>query len=70
MATAQISPQAAAAPGARLGSTASSTQAREGHRNPLLTALRGAGVFLDTTWRVVLLGGEGVEGVKGVKHRR
>ena len=57
MATAQISPKAVAGPSARHGST----PADHDHRHhPLRTALRGTGIFLDTAWRVVLLGREGL----------
>ena len=57
MATAQISPKAVAGPSARHGST----PAHHDHRHhPLRTALRGTGIFLDTAWRVVLLGREGL----------
>lgn len=60
MATAQMNPKAVAGE-ARHGSTKAE---HPGHNRPFRTALRGAGVFLDTTWRVVLLGGEGMDGVK------
>jgi hypothetical protein len=65
MATAQITPKAVAGAGggALHGSTRAELPGPRQH-HPLRTALRGAGVFLDTTWRVVLLGGEGIDGVK------
>jgi hypothetical protein len=62
MATAQLNPEAVAGASVRHGSSRTDHPVR--HHHPLRTALRGAGVFLDTTWRVVLLGGEGIEGVK------
>ncbi|MEZ0093888.1 hypothetical protein [Streptacidiphilus sp. EB129] len=43
------------------GSTGSGAADRSSHLGPLRTALRGAGVFLDTTLRVVLLGGDGLD---------
>jgi len=58
MATSQINPIVPAQGGAGSGST---KQAHEGPRHPVRTALRGAGVFLDTAWRVVLLGGESIK---------
>jgi hypothetical protein len=64
MATAQISPKAVAGASARQGGAHGSTKAGNGRRNPLRTAVRGTGVFLDTAWRVVLLGSDGVEGVR------
>jgi hypothetical protein len=61
MATAQISPQAVAGPSARHGSTPITVDRDDNHRRrPLRTALRGTGIFLDTAWRVVLLGREGL----------
>jgi hypothetical protein len=57
MATSQINPTVPAQGGAGSGST---KQPHEGPRHPVRTALRGVGVFLDTTWRVVLLGGESI----------
>ena len=73
MATAQTHPGAVAGPNARHGS--STDVADRDHsvldprdhpdrHHPVRTALRGAGVFLDTTWRVLLLGSEGIDGVK------
>jgi hypothetical protein len=59
MATSQINPTAAAPGGVRGGS--GSTRAPEGHRHPLRTAVRGAGVFLVTAVRVVVLGDEGTK---------
>lgn len=51
------------APGSPGRSAHGSTRAdvvAHGRRNPLRTALRGAGVFLATALRVVLLGREGL----------
>ncbi|MHA6760845.1 hypothetical protein [Streptacidiphilus sp. PAMC 29251] len=61
MATAQISPKAVAGASACQGSVHGSTKADSGRRHPVRTALRGTGVFLDTAWRVVLLGSDGVD---------
>ena len=58
MATSQINPVVPAQGGAGSGST---KQTHTGPRHPVRTALRGAGVFLDTAWRVVLLGGENMK---------
>jgi hypothetical protein len=63
MATAQINPKAVAGADARHGST-KAEHSDPSHHHRFRTALRGAGVFLDTAWRVVLLGGEGIDGVK------
>ncbi|WP_042398453.1 hypothetical protein [Streptacidiphilus carbonis] len=62
MATAQFSPKAVAGPSARHGSTVvDHDHTADDHRHrPVRTALRGAGIFLDTAWRVVLLGREGL----------
>ena len=67
MATAQISPKAVAGPSARHGSTPITRDHDHDHdhvhdrrHSPLRTALRGTGIFLDTAWRVVLLGREGL----------
>jgi hypothetical protein len=68
MATAQISPKAVAGPSARHGSNPITVDHDHDHydddhearRRPLRTALRGTGIFLDTAWRVVLLGREGL----------
>ncbi|MFC1415349.1 hypothetical protein [Streptacidiphilus cavernicola] len=61
MATAQMNPETTAGPSARHGSTRTDHPDR---RHPVRTALRGVGVFLDTTWRVVLLGSDGVDGAR------
>ncbi len=61
MATAQTTPETTAGPSARHGSTRTDHPDRH---HPVRTVLRGVGVFLDTTWRVVLLGGEGIEGAR------
>lgn len=58
MATSQINPTVVAPGGARAGG--SSKQAHDGPRHPLRTAVRGAGVFLVTAVRVVVLGDEGI----------
>ena len=58
MATSQINPIVPAQGGAGSGST---KQPHPGHRHPVRTALRRAGIFLDATWRVVLLGGESIK---------
>ena len=61
MATAQISPKAVAGPSARHGSTPITPDRDHDRRHrPLRSALRGTGIFLDTAWRVVLLGREGL----------
>ena len=63
MATAQISPKAVAGPSARHGSTPITRDHDHVHdrrRSPLRTALRGTGIFLDTAWRVVLFGRDGL----------
>ncbi|QMU74937.1 hypothetical protein GXW83_03310 [Streptacidiphilus sp. PB12-B1b] len=60
MATSQINPTAAAPGGAR-GGSGSTRQPHDGNRHPLRTAVRGAGVFLVTAVRVVVLGDEGVK---------
>lgn len=57
MATAEFSPKAVA--GAH-----GSTRAVSDRRHPVRTALRGTGVFLDTAWRVLLLGGDGIDGAR------
>jgi hypothetical protein len=45
------------------GVTGATRQARESHpHRPFRAALRGTGIFLDTAWRVVLLGDQGVRG--------
>ena len=59
MATAQISPKAVAGPTARHGSTPITVDHDQRH-HPLRTALRGTGIFLDTAWRVVLFGRDGL----------
>jgi len=75
MATAQMHPRTSRETDPRTAADASTRHGdhdthgstRTGHpdrHHPVRTALRGAGVFLDTTWRVVLLGGEGIDGVK------
>ncbi|MEY9962881.1 hypothetical protein ABIA33_000907 [Streptacidiphilus sp. MAP12-16] len=79
MATAHMNPQAVAASGtrqvprqnARPGTRTTTRQGdphgstKQDHKgSPVRTAVRGVGVFLDTAWRVVLLGGEGIDGVK------
>ena len=61
MATTQMNPGAVAGATARHGSSRTDHPVRQ---HPVRTALRGAGVFLDTTWRVLLLGSEGIDGVK------
>lgn len=60
MATAQI-PGTTAGQSARHGSTRTDHSDRH---HLFRTAVRGVGVFLDTAWRVVLLGGEGIEGAR------
>jgi hypothetical protein len=59
MATSQINPTAAAPGGVRGGS--GSTRARAGPPHPPRPAGRGAGVFLVTAVRVVVLGDEGTK---------
>jgi hypothetical protein len=64
MATTQIPPAVVAQHGAgrdSTGSTGSTKQPHEGHSHPIRTAIRGTGIFLDTAWRIVLLGGEGLQ---------
>ncbi len=58
MATSQITPKVPAQGAVGSGS---SKQPHQGPRHPVRTALRGAGVFLDTTWRVVLFGGQDIK---------
>ncbi len=61
MATTRITPTVVAPQRAGRDSTGSTKQAHEGHPHPLRTAIRGTGIFLDTAWRIVLLGGEGMK---------
>ncbi|MFC1409393.1 hypothetical protein ACEZCY_10120 [Streptacidiphilus sp. N1-12] len=61
MATVQMNPKAE-----RLGSTKAAHHDERQNHHPVRTALRGTVVFLDTAWRVVLLGPDGVEAGKRV----
>jgi hypothetical protein len=65
MATAQTHPRthSETTNSSQVGHGSTGTGHSDGH-HPVRTALRGAGVFLDTTWRVLLLGGEGIDGAR------